>query len=127
MQASESLRRLVLEYYAAVNSLDEAAVKDRYHAGPEASMVGTDAHEWFVGGDSVIAAFSTQFAEYPDVRVEPGSIEAYEAGNAGWFSDRPTLRWGDAVVPTRLTVTALCRDGAWRIVQSHLSVARAGN
>ncbi|MEW6154873.1 MAG: nuclear transport factor 2 family protein [Actinomycetota bacterium] len=124
MERSEQVRQLVIEFCVAVNDRDEAAVKDRYSSGPGASLVGTDAHEYFVGGDQVLSALTAQFAEYPDATLEPGDVVAFEAGDAGWFTDRPVLRWGDLELPTRLSGTAVREGGRWVMAQTHLSVAR---
>ena len=124
MEASESLRRLVLEYYTAINSHDDVALKERSAVVPEASMIGTDGSEWIVGGDAVQAAFAQQFLDFADVVFEPGDVIASEHGDAGWFADRPTLVWGDQRLACRCSGTAVRIDGRWQVVQSHLSVPR---
>ena len=123
MERSESLRRLVLEVTAAINTHDETGITARFSDAPGALMVGTDAREWFPGG-SILKAWADQFVEYPDVQLEPGEVEAYESGHVGWFSDRPVLRWGDTNIPIRLTGTALRVDDRWQVVQSHVSIPR---
>ena len=124
MESSESLRRLVLEYYTAVNSHDEGALKERSVLEPEASMIGTDAAEWFVGSEAVQAAFARQFTEYADVVFEPGEVVACAHGDAGWFLDQPTCVWGEQRFPCRASGTALKIDGRWQIVQTHMSMPR---
>ncbi len=125
MESSESLRRFVLEFYAAVNSHDEAALKERCAADPEASMIGTDGNEWFIGGDAVLGAFARQFVEFADVVFEAGDVIASEQGDAGWFLDRPTLVWGDQRLQCRASGTVLRVDGRWQVVQTHMSMPRA--
>ena len=122
MQTSESLRRLVLEYYAAVNSHDEGALKERSVLTPGASMIGTDGGEWFVGHEGVQGAFARQFIEYGDVVFEPGEVIAWAQDDAGWFLDQPTLVLGDQRTTCRCSGTALLVDGRWRIVQTHMSL-----
>ena len=124
METSESLRRFVLEFYAALNSHDEAAVKERCSAEPEASMIGTDGNEWYIGGDAVLAAFARQFVEFAEVVFEAGDVIASEQGDAGWFLDRPTLVWGDQRFQARASGTTLRVDGRWQMVQTHLSLPR---
>lgn len=124
MESSESLRRLVLEYYAAVNSHDEVALKERSVIDPAASMIGTDAAEWFIGSDAVKAAFDRQFTEYADVVFEPGDVLAHAEGDAGWFLDQPTLVWGEMRLQCRCSGTALRIDGRWQVVQTHMSLPR---
>ncbi len=125
MESSESLRRFVLEFYATVNSHDEAGVKDRCSLEPEASMIGTDSNEWFIGGEAVLAAFTRQFVEFGDVLFEPGDVIASEHGDAGWFLDRPALVWGDQRFQALVSGTVLRLDGRWQMVQSHMSMPRA--
>lgn len=124
MKSSESLRRLVLEYYTAVNSHDDVALKERSVLEPEASMIGTDSTEWFVGSEDVQAAFARQFLEFAAVVFEPGDVAAYAHGDAGWFLDRPTLVWGDQRFACRCSGTALRIDGRWLMVQTHMSMPR---
>ncbi len=124
MESSESLRRFVLEYYAAVNSRDEAALKERSAMVPEAAMIGTDSGEWFIGGDAVQAAFAQQFVEYGDTVFEPGEVIACAHGDAGWFLNRPIVVWRDQRFECRASGTALRIDGAWKMVQTHLSMPR---
>lgn len=124
METSESLRRFVLEYYTAVNSHDATALKERSALVPEASMIGTDSGEWFIGGDAVQAAFAHQFVEFADVVFEPGDVIACTAGDTGWFLDRPTCVWGDQRFECRSSGTALRVDGAWQMVSTHMSMPR---
>jgi hypothetical protein len=124
MESSESLRRLVLEYYAAVNSHDEVALKERSVVDPAASMIGTDGAEWFLGSDAVHGAFARQFTEYADVVFEPGEVVASTHGDAGWFLDRPTLVWGDQRMQCRASGTAVRIDDRWLVVQTHMSLPR---
>ncbi len=125
MESPESLRRFVLEFYTAVNSHDEAALKERCSVEAQASMIGTDSNEWFIGGDAVLAAFARQFVEFADVVFEPGDVIASEHGDAGWFLDRPTLVWGDQRMQCRVSGMALRLDSRWQVVQTHMSMPRA--
>jgi hypothetical protein len=126
METSESLRRLVLEYYAAANSHDEVALKERSALVPEASMIGTDASEWFLGADAVQAAFHHQFLEFGEIVFEPGEVLASEHGDTGWFVDRPTIVWGDQRTTGRCSGTAVRIDGQWLLVQTHMSLPQEG-
>jgi hypothetical protein len=124
METSESLRRLVLEYYAAVNSHDEVALKERSALVPEASMIGTDGHEWLIGSDAVQGAFRQQFLEFGEIVFEPGDVIASAHGDAGWFVDQPTLVWGEQRIVCRCSGTAVRIDGQWLVVQTHMSMPR---
>ncbi len=125
METTESLRRLVLEVYAAVNSNDRAALAARYAGGPSASMIGTDSDEFFVGGDAVQGAFDRQFTEFGDLVFEPGDVEVHAEGDAGWFIDRPAVVADEHRTPLRLSGTAVRADGTWRMVHTHLSIGAA--
>ena len=125
MKTDETLRRFVLEVYAAVNSHDEVALKERLALVPEASMLGTDAEEVGFGGEVILGMFRRQFEEFAEARFEPGDVVANAHGDAGWFIDAPTLVFGDQRFPCRLTGTALRLDGHWKLVQSHMSIPRA--
>lgn len=124
MESSESLRRVVLEYYVAVNSHDEVALKERSALVAEASMIGTDGHEWIVGSDAVQATFRQQFLDYDQLVIEPGDVVAAEHGDAGWFIDQPTLVWGEERTTCRCSGTAVRIDGQWLVVQTHMSIAQ---
>jgi hypothetical protein len=126
MDADESLRRFALEYYAAVNSHDEVGLKERSANVPAASMIGTDAGEIFVGADAVAGAFAEQFVTYADVVFEPGDLRAWSHGDAGWFVDEPTIVVGDQRTPCRASGTAVRLEGAWQLVQAHMSIPYVG-
>lgn len=125
METTESLRRLVLEVYAAVNSKDRAALAARYASGPSASMIGTDLDEYCVGGDTVQAAFDRQFTHFGELVFEPGDVEVHAQGDAGWFIDEATVVAGEHRSPVRISGTALRADGTWRLVQTRLSIGAA--
>ena len=125
METDETLRRFVLEVYAAVNGHDEVGLEERLALVPEASMLGTDAEEVGLGGDAILGMFRRQFKEFADVSFEPGDVIASSHGDAGWFLDSPTLVFGEERFPCRLTGTVLRLDGQWKMVQSHMSIPRA--
>jgi hypothetical protein len=126
MRKSASLRRTVLETYAALNSNDEAAIKDRFGGDHEALSIGVREADWHHGGDRIVQAFTEQARAMPGLTFEPGDLQAYEEGTVGWFADRPTLRCpGYPTAAGRLTGIAVLADGRWRAVQSHLSLPQA--
>jgi hypothetical protein len=127
MQHSATLRRTVLETYAALNRNDGPAIADRFGGDPEARTVGIGEDDWHRGGERIVAALAEQAEAMPGLSLEPGEIEAFEEGPVGWFADRPTMRCpGSPPAAARLTGTAVRTDGGWRVVQSHLSLPRTG-
>jgi hypothetical protein len=87
--------------------------------------IGTDPREWWAGSEAFRAAWNTQLPEMhaAGLRFEPGDIQAFSEGSIGWFADQPTLKMPDGgEVPMRLSGVCRQEDGAWKMVQFHLSI-----
>lgn len=123
MQQSETIRRIALDIYEALNTHDETVVKDYFDSGPDHVMVGTLAHEVFHGSDAVLGLFRDQFRETPELHFEPGQIESHVNGDVAWLFDQPTISApGVSDQSARLTVVLARVDGRWVVVHSHLSL-----
>jgi hypothetical protein len=110
--------------YDVFNTGDVAGIDDFVSHDDGILGIGTDPREWW-GGAAVIQALKTQPPEMhaAGLRFEPGEVQAYREGSVGWIADQPTLELPDgSTVPMRLTAVCHQEDGAWKMVQFHLSI-----
>jgi hypothetical protein len=124
MEPSPALRNLMSSLYHAMTTGDDSFVTT-FSRQPGVLCIGTDPAEWWSDFPTLERVMSAQLREMGagGVRVVAGNPEAYQEGNVGWAADQPTLHMPDGTkMPTRLTMVAHREDGAWKIVQAHLSV-----
>jgi hypothetical protein len=123
MQPAPELESFLQQVYADMSGgdLDEfAQLFER-----DALGIGTDPAEWWSGDGVLSRAFVTQLREMREMgglRLVPGNTEACREGTVGWIADRATAYLGDMTIPMRITIVCHQRDGAWKIVQWHVSL-----
>jgi hypothetical protein len=89
---------------------------------PAAVAIGTDPAEWWEGGPEIKAVLREQL-QSGGPTVKPGKPRIGQAGDVGWFADRPAFVMADGrEIPCRLTGVLRRENGEWKLVQSHASL-----
>ncbi len=128
MERSPDVEGFVREMYDLMRAGDGAAVASLVPDDEGVLFVGTDAEEWWDTTGAIRGAMQEQLEAtggFDFVDIDP---RGYRAGDVGWFSDHPSMRFPDgSVVPMRMTGVARMAGGSWQLVQGHLSVAASAN
>jgi SnoaL-like domain len=128
VERSPEIEQFVHGMYAAMRAGEGKAAAGMVADGDGVLFVGTDADEWWDSTSVARAAFQAQMEAtggFDMVNMDP---RGYREGDVGWFSDQPGMRFPDGtVMPMRLTGVVRLSDGAWRMVQGHLSLPAAVN
>lgn len=114
--AADALREATLRFYDAVAGGNADAVADL--VAEDAVVIGTD-DVWLRGRDAIVDAYRGL-----ELEVDPGEIEAFVRGDIGWTSETPTITAGGQSLHLRRTAVWRREGGAWRIAQSHASIAQ---
>jgi ketosteroid isomerase-like protein len=124
MQRSPELADTLRAIYDAVSNGDEATLTGLLSARDGLVFIGTDPDEWFDDPDAIRRMLGAQAAA--GVKVQSGSIQAYEEGTVGWVADAGTFLLPDgSTAPFRITCVFHREAGGWKLVQQHASVAVA--
>lgn len=126
MQDSTELKKLVHGWYEIVAKGDITFTERAISRKADVLVIGTDPKEWWVGYDTIVRVFQTQFEEMgggSGLQFLPGDTLAHSEGDVGWIADQPTLRIPDGPeIPMRFTAVCRREDGEWKIVQLHASI-----
>ena len=123
MERSTAIEARTREVYAALQSGDGAAVGRFYSRQEGVLLIGTDPEEWWPGHDTISKIWEAQLGEVGGIGVENADPRGYEAGDAGWVADRPTLVIGGEMrIPLRITGVFARERGEWKIAQWHASI-----
>jgi ketosteroid isomerase-like protein len=125
------IEQLVLDLYEASNNADLAFFENVISQSPEATFLGSDPAEVFVGHDQIVQWWSDLFAALESLGYPNGSlptlaegdpIQIQRRGSVAWVTD--DLRWvfHKGEVLARLTLVLQREHGEWKIVQGHFSV-----
>jgi ketosteroid isomerase-like protein len=124
MERAPELEDLTRRFYQALAQGDAAVIEDLVSQREGVLNIGTDPAEWWDSAASFRRALRAQTEELAGVQVTPGELRAYREGTVGWAADRPTFRFPNGFeIPLRMTTVFHQEDGAWKVVQSHASVA----
>ena len=117
MQRSDALRETTLSFYDRFSANDVESFDDL--VSQDATLfIGTDDDEWFTDRAKLRGGFG-----YDGLRLDADDPEAWEEGDLGWVSDRPTMHApGIGPIRTRFTGVFRREDSRWRLVLSHFSV-----
>jgi hypothetical protein len=117
------LESLARDLYAAVANADPAFFERRLSDVDGLIVIGTAPGEWWSDYGAALDAIRRQMKEVGTaIRLTPGDLRAWSAGDVGWVADRPTLHLGGREAACRHTSVFVRRDGDWRIVQHHFSM-----
>ena len=124
MQSSDELKNIVLQNYrdhaSPGGSLE---VVRRCYSHQEGTLfVGTDPKEWLKGYEAIYHYI--ELADWGGTQFQVDYLEAWCEGLVGWTVDVVTLELRDGTnIPVRHTHVFQKEAGAWKIVQTHVSVA----
>ena len=123
MQPAPELCALLERYYESSAQGDTSFLDQLIARDPGALVIGTDAAEWWRGGDQIYEIWSAARRERGGLPVEGSQPQAFRSGDVGWLDDRALWRLPDGrTIPFRLTAV-FHRDGQeWRLVQAHFSI-----
>jgi SnoaL-like domain len=123
MEPAPELCDPLQRYYAASTQGDTAFLAQLIARHPGALVVGTDAAEWWSGGEQIVTTWTAAWRERGGLPVHASRPEAYRAGAVGWVADQAMWRLSNGqAVPFRLTAVFHREAQAWRMVQAHFSV-----
>ena len=123
IQPSTELMELMVRWYASFSSGDIDVIEEILSHDPSLLTIGTDPDEWIMGFDAIAPIYRAQIGAVGGVKIEPGHIMAFSAGDVGWVADRPLITLPDGTtIPMRTTLVFQREHGAWKLVQQHNSV-----
>lgn len=122
-EVAEELRDRVL---ALGPSLERGSASEAMRAlnpSPTFYLLGPDEAMVMTGAEQVDAALASLAGEPIAAEVRDVEVGVGPGGNAAWFRARLHLQGGRAVgAPLRMTGVFIRREGAWELVQAHLSL-----
>jgi hypothetical protein len=123
MEPAPELCSLLQRYYAA-SAQGETSFLDQILARhPGALVIGTDATEWWCGGDQIFQIWSAAWQQRGGLPVQESQPQAFRAGTVGWVADRAKWCLPDGrTIPFRLSAVFHDDGDTWRLVQAHFSV-----
>lgn len=123
IQPSTELMELMVRWYASFSSGAIGVIEEILSHDPALLTIGTDPDEWLMGFDAIAPIYRAQIGAVGGVKIEPGHIMAFSAGDVGWVADRPLVTLPDGTsFSIRSTLVFHRENGAWKLVQHHNSV-----
>ena len=121
MTQPSELADVVQRLYEAFATGDVDAI-ERMTSDDEGTVaIGTDPDEWSEDGSEIKAQLREQFAG-GQMRAKPGNPRIDQAGDVGWFADRPAFVTADGHdIPFRVTGVWRREGDEWKLIQSHAS------
>lgn len=115
MQASQAVADALRTFFEK-NSSGEVSTFDEVVSRHEGVLaIGSTSREWFAGQDAVRGAYGLE-----GVLIDPGPIDAWENGDAGWAVCRPQFSITDGPsFRLRFTGIFVREDGAWKLAHLH--------
>jgi hypothetical protein len=116
MQASDEVAAALRSFFEKNASGDPATFDEVVSSDASVLAIGSTAREWFAGQEAVRAAYGIE-----GMHVDPGDVQAWESGDAGWAASRVVFSTPDGELSIRLRFTAIFvrEDGAWKLLQLH--------
>jgi adenylate cyclase len=125
MRESPELRQYVSRLFQAAASGDEAALLAAVSQQQGVLVIGTDPAEWWSGYGAIKQVLNGA-REDDDASggvMSEAEVLAYEADSVGWAACRARVAFpGQAAIPLRVTCVCQREEGAWRVVQWHVSL-----
>ena len=116
-QPAPEIEELVRDWLAAKQGAQRDAIARCLSSYDGALAIGTDADEWWSGGD-----FGAAHLSGGPFEAVLDSVEAHRQGDVAWAGVRGVISTGRPEgFPVRLSLVLVLDDRAWRIVQSHAS------
>ena len=134
LAAEVAAATVVVNQFGQMWESEDMSLVDRiFTQGSDLMVFGTDAAEIWVGFDTFKTSLEDQFVAYEDTEVTTRDqvVSVHPSGETAWF--RELADWHVTVEGERMEVNGLRitgvlekRDGAWVIVQMHISVPVSG-
>lgn len=123
MESAPELVALLQRYYVASAQGDTTFLDQLIARHPGALVIGTDAAEWWHGGDQIVQTWTAAWRQRGGLPVEGSQPEAFRIGDVGWVADRAIWRLPDRrTIPFRLTAVFHRYGQGWRLAQAHFSL-----
>ena len=123
MRQAPELESLISRLYRAMAEGDFPTLEQIFSPLPAALVIGTDPSEWWEGGAVFVESMRRRLEELGHgIPVATSSPRAFSDGEVGWAADRGVYRLpGGAEQQFRGSFVFCRQNGAWRIVQWHVS------
>jgi len=123
MQQAPELESLILQLYTAMAEGDFPTLEQIFSPLPRVLVIGTDPAEWWEGGTVFVEAMRQRREQAGHgMPVAACNPRAFSDGDVGWAADRGVYRLpGGAEQQFRGSFVFLRQNGAWHIVQWHVS------
>ncbi|MEZ4869269.1 MAG: nuclear transport factor 2 family protein [Caldilineaceae bacterium] len=123
IQPSTELMELMTRWYARSSAGDSGVIEEILSHDPALLTIGTDPAEWLMGFDAIAPLYQAQIGAVGDVKIAPGQLLAFSAGDVGWVADCPRITLPDGTSFTMRSTLVFHREkGAWKLIQQHNSV-----
>jgi ketosteroid isomerase-like protein len=131
LEKEKAAIKFVLEKYVTANESQDIAIIEEIWC-PSESIVsfGTESGEKLVGIEAIRKAVQRQFNTFTDTYISKRDqiIELNPTGNTAWFSQIVNYNFIHNGTPyayegLRYTGVLVKREGKWKLVQTHMSVA----
>jgi hypothetical protein len=123
VERSPDVERLAVAWLAGMKAGDAAAVAALFAEHEAVTVIGNGADQWFTGDAYTGRRLRDSLGEQGGIPFEPGPLTGWAAGEVGWFAGQATIVFPATTIPLRMTGVAVGQDGAWRLVQLHVSAA----
>jgi ketosteroid isomerase-like protein len=132
--AEEAAARTVIDQFTEIWMTEDMDLVSRiFDQSPDLVVIGTDMAEWWLGYDAFTASLLEQFEAYEDTDVQTRDqvVHVHPSGEIAWFkeiADWHVTVGGERVEVNDMRVTGVLekKNGAWLIVQMHVSVPVSG-
>jgi hypothetical protein len=123
IEPAPELQALLARYYAASAQGDTDFLDQLIARRPDTLVVGTDATEWWRGGEQIFQTWSAAWRERGGLPVQRSQPSAFRSGDIGWVDDQAEWRLRDGrAQPFRLTAVFHREADTWRMIQAHFSI-----
>ena len=122
IRPSEELKAVIRRWHNAILTKDKHTLTNMLSRSEHLRYQGTaEGEEW--AGQVFRRGFPDHVSEIPDFTSREVSLEAFEHGAVGWGHFHAELTFHSTQIPSlhRFTFVLTLEDGAWRIVQIHVS------
>ena len=123
MERSDALKEVYSNFCRVLAGGDMAGLGQMLSRQDGLIVLGTDPQERWEGYETVMHVFAIQAEELGGgLPLAPGDPQAFVEGTVGWVEDQVRFNMPDGQeFGGRMTAVFHQEDGAWKVVQIHLS------
>ena len=123
---SPELEAVATRWLKALQNKDREALTNLFSKSECLRYIGSDLHEVW-SGQVVRDGYADHAEEIPELTLTPDGIEAFEHGDAGWAYGAVEVKLIEtgAQFTQRFTWVFALEEGAWKIIQTHVSNPRS--